>query len=91
MAQPELVIEVVNPGALQRDRDYIAKRNQYKDIGIPEYWIVNPQECTILVLEWLDGGYGEGTVLCGCDLISSSNLGDLSLTVAQPFILDSNK
>lgn len=89
MAPPDLVIEVVSPGALQRDRDYIAKRNQYEDIGIPEYWIVNPQEQTVLVLEWLDGEYGEGTVLSGCDLLSSSQLGDLSLTVAQLFNLDS--
>ena len=91
MAPPELVIEVVSPGALQRDRDYIAKRNQYEDIGIPEYWIVNPQEQTTLVLEWIDGGYGEGIIFRGCDRLSSSNFGDLPLTVEQLFSLDSDE
>ncbi|WP_432811627.1 Uma2 family endonuclease [Pantanalinema sp. GBBB05] len=37
MAPPLLVIEVVSSGELQRDRDYIAKRSQYQDLGIPEY------------------------------------------------------
>ncbi len=83
MAPPLLVVEVVSPGALQRDRDYIAKRNQYEAIGIPEYWIVNPQEKTILVLELVDGSYTEKNLLTGSDRISSSNFGDLSLTVAE--------
>ena len=40
MAPPLLVVEVVSPGEIQRDRDYIAKRLQYQDCGIPEYRIV---------------------------------------------------
>ena len=91
MAPPVLVIEVVSPGSLQRDRDYIAKRNQYEDIGIPEYWIVNPQEQTILMLEWREGGYGAGTTLSGSNLISSSSFSDLSLTAEQLFSLNSSQ
>ncbi|MEO0395388.1 MAG: Uma2 family endonuclease [Cyanobacteria bacterium P01_A01_bin.137] len=83
MAPPLLVVEVVSPGALQRDRDYIAKRNQYEAVDIPEYWIVNPQEKTILVLELLDGSYVEKNLFSGSDRISSANLGDLSLTVTE--------
>ncbi len=37
MLPPLLVIEVVSPGELQRNRDFIAKRSQYQDCGIPEY------------------------------------------------------
>ena len=85
MAPPILVIEVVSSGTIQRERDYIAKRNQYEAIAIPEYWIVNPQEKTILVLELVNGSYVERTVLHGGDRISSANLGDLSLTVAEIF------
>ena len=42
MAPPLLVIEVVSPGELQRERDYVAKRMQYQERGIPEYWIITP-------------------------------------------------
>ncbi|MGD1704068.1 Uma2 family endonuclease [Dapis sp. BLCC M229] len=48
MSTPLLVVEVVSPGELQREKDYIAKRIQYQDCGIPEYWIVDPETQGIL-------------------------------------------
>jgi Uma2 family endonuclease len=59
MAPPDLVIEVVSPGDLQRDRDYIAKRYQYQDRDIPEYWIVDPHVKEIMVLTLTSLGYEE--------------------------------
>ena len=47
MAPPLLVLEVVSPGEIQRERDYIAKRIQYQDCGITEYWIVDPIQDTL--------------------------------------------
>jgi Uma2 family endonuclease len=59
MAPPDLVVEVVSPGDLQRSRDYIAKRNQYLDLEVPIYWIVDPQVREILVLTLTPAGYQE--------------------------------
>jgi Uma2 family endonuclease len=59
MAPPDLVVEVVSPGDLQRDRDYIAKRMQYQDRDIPVYWIVDPQVREIMVLTLTAAGYQE--------------------------------
>jgi Uma2 family endonuclease len=59
MAPPDLVVEVVSPGDLQRDRDYIAKRIQYQDREIPVYWIVDPQVREIMVLTLTPTGYRE--------------------------------
>lgn len=59
MAPPELVVEVVNPGELQRNHDYIAKRNQYEDRGIPACWIVDPQEQKVIILTLMEGRYRE--------------------------------
>jgi Uma2 family endonuclease len=50
--QPDLVMEVVSPDG--RDRDLVEKRADYARAGIPEYWIVDPEEERILVLA-LDG------------------------------------
>ena len=44
-----LVIEVVSES--NRDHDLETKRNEYADAGIPEYWIVDPQESLITVLK----------------------------------------
>jgi Uma2 family endonuclease len=83
MAPPLLVVEVVSPGELQRDRDYIAKRSQYQDRGIPEFWIIDPQLGTVLILELTDAGYTEVATLSGAELIRSPQLGELNLTVMQ--------
>jgi Uma2 family endonuclease len=55
--QPEgadLVMEVVSEGPENRKRDLEIKRQEYARAGIPEYWIVDPQEQRIVVLT-LDG------------------------------------
>jgi Uma2 family endonuclease len=57
MAPPDLVVEVVSPGDLQRSRDYIAKRMQYQDRDIPVYWIIDPQVREIMVLTLIAAGY----------------------------------
>ncbi len=75
MAPPDLVVEVVSPGNLQREspeerlrqRDYIAKRIQYQDSlserlrqrDIPVYWIIDPQVKEVMVLTLTDAGYQE--------------------------------
>ena len=85
MAPPLVVMEVVSPGEVQRNRDYVAKRVQYQDIGIPEYWIVDPQAGVILILALRDGQYEEAARLQGTDAVRSPQLGDISTTVAEVF------
>jgi Uma2 family endonuclease len=85
MAPPLLVVEVVSPGELQRDRDYIAKRQQYEDLGIPEYWIVDPEAETVTVLKWQGDSYTEVGVFKNGDRIVSPTFPDLALTVDQVF------
>jgi Uma2 family endonuclease len=50
----DIAIEVVSEGRENRGRDFDEKRSEYAAAGIPEYWIVDPQERTITVLT-LDG------------------------------------
>ncbi|HEY1860310.1 MAG TPA: Uma2 family endonuclease, partial [Gemmataceae bacterium] len=40
----DLVMEVVSKDAKDRRRDLVTKRREYARAGIPEYWIVDPQE-----------------------------------------------
>jgi len=82
---PLLVVEVVSPGEIQRDRDYIAKRMQYQDCGIPEYWIVDPQTFTILVLELAGDSYTEVGNFRDDDLVVSPQFRELELKVSEVF------
>lgn len=47
---PALAIEIVSPDSV--GRDYVQKRSIYESSGVPEYWIVDPDEkrATFLVL-----------------------------------------
>jgi len=83
MSPPLLVIEVVSPGEIQRERDYIAKRTQYQDCGIPEYWIVDPQAQTILVLELRGELYAEVDSFSNDDLLLSPEFRELNLKVSE--------
>jgi Uma2 family endonuclease len=85
MLPPLLVIEVVSPGELQRDRDFIAKRGQYQDCGIPEYWIIDPENQTVLVLELTGNIYTEVGNFPGDNLIVSPQFSQLNLKVSQLF------
>lgn len=85
MAPPLLTVEVVSPGDLQRDRDYIAKRMQYQDREIPEYWIIDPQLETVLVLVLAGDRYAEAGTFQGGDAIQSPQFGMLAFTPTQVF------
>jgi Uma2 family endonuclease len=78
MPPPLLAVEVVSPN--QENRDYRYKRTEYAARGIAEYWIVDPIKQRLTVLEWVEGLYEE-KVYTGDNLIVSSILGDLELTV----------
>ena len=85
MPSPLLVIEVVSPGEIQRERDYIAKRSQYQDCEIPEYWIVDPQTQTILVLELQGNIYTAIGTFNNNDLVKSPLFSQLNLKVSEVF------
>jgi Uma2 family endonuclease len=85
MPPPGLAVEVVSPGARASDRDYVRKRAQYANIGIPEYWIVDPEPQTVTVLA-LDGAvYATVGVFSGSNAIASPTFPHLQLTPAEIF------
>ena len=53
----DLVMEVVSGSPEDRERDLVTKRREYALAGIPEYWIVDPETRTILVLKLAGTAY----------------------------------
>ena len=52
---PDLIIEVLSPSTQCHDR--LTKYNLYERAGVPEYWIVSPEERTVQVSTLVDGRY----------------------------------
>jgi len=83
MPPPDLVVEVVSPGKLNRERDYTAKREQYAARGIPEYWIADPDDQVFIVLQLQAGVYVEVGRFQGKERIVSPGFPELELTAEQ--------
>jgi len=83
----DLTLEVVSED--KPDRDLIDKRHDYAEGGVPEYWIVNPQDETITVLK-LDGSvYVEhGVFHRGADTATSLVLPGFRVSVDAVFDAD---
>jgi Uma2 family endonuclease len=81
----DLVMEVVSGDAASRARDYEDKRRDYATAGIPEYWIVDPDQSRILVL----GLEGHAYVIRGeytpGEIAVSSVLNGLAIDAEQVF------
>ncbi|NJK76568.1 MAG: Uma2 family endonuclease [Richelia sp. CSU_2_1] len=85
MPPPRLVVEVVSPGRIGRERDYERKRAQYAARGIPEYWIVDPQEQLIAIFRLESGQYVEVGIFQGTQAMQSPTFPLLNLTAGQVF------
>lgn len=80
---PSLVAEVISPRS--RDRDLVAKREEYLAYGIQEYWIVDLPERRLVVLT-RDGDTWVEQVCHGDQPIPSRLLSGLTATVADLWI-----
>jgi Uma2 family endonuclease len=52
---PDLAVEVISPGSWKRDR--VEKKALYEQVGIAEYWIVDPESRSIEVFALVKGVY----------------------------------
>ena len=80
MPSPLLVVEVVSPN--QEKRDYRYKRSEYATRGIVEYWIVDPIQQQVTILELVEGFY-EKKVDRASDRFDSPLLAQIDLTVER--------
>ncbi len=67
--RPELVIEVISPTSRAHDR--LRKLDWYAQLGVPEYWLVDPETCS-LVVHRLSGATYRITQHCEGDAVFRS-------------------
>jgi Uma2 family endonuclease len=84
MPPPRLAVEVVSPSS--GDRDYVRKRAQYANIGVLEYWIIDPGSRIVTVLELSGTTYATVGVFSSDDRIISPIFPELQLTPEEIFV-----
>ena len=82
---PALLIEVVSPSTLTRDRE--VKRNIYAEHGVREYWLVDPDARTITILTLHGKELRETGRYSTADTLSSPTLPGLALDLTSIFPL----
>lgn len=79
---PLLAVEVLSPS--NRGYDLVTKRNLYERARVPSYWIVDPDEPSVTVLELDDDGrYDEVERVTGGGIVSVVRPCELTFTPAE--------
>lgn len=79
---PLLAVEVLSPS--NRGYDLVTKRNLYESAGVPSYWVVDPDEPSVTVLELGDDGhYVEVERVTGTGVVSVTRPHELTFTPAE--------
>ena len=79
---PDLAIEILSQ---DRAKDLIRNRRWYAEAGIPEYWIMDPANDTLTILELSNGQYTGRAVLTAQDTLTTPTIPGLSIRLTQIF------
>ncbi len=79
---PDIVVEILSD---DRRRDLVRKRQLYAQAGVREYWIVDPTDDTVTLLELSNDGYTERAQLTAADTLTTPLLPGLAITLADIF------
>jgi len=80
---PDLVVEVISPDGVERDR--FVKRDLYAQNGIGEYWIVDPQAQTVEVFSLTGDRYEPNGYFERDNAVASALLPEFKVRVAEIF------
>ncbi len=80
---PDLVIESVSPSSFELDT--VKKRELYARFGVPEYWIVTPEQKSIEVLSLEGGKYKPDNRAIGSGTVTSPLLPGFSVDLQSIF------
>lgn len=84
-AAPELVVEVLSPGAKNEHRDREAKLKLYSAWGVAEYWLLDPMVRTMLIYRRVQAKLELAGTLGVTDELTSPLLPGFRVTVGTLF------
>ena len=85
-AAPEIVVEILSPGAANEKRDRVTKRRLYSARGVHEYWIIDADAKTVEVYrKRKDAGLKLAASLHSGDELTSSVLPGFRISLAELF------
>lgn len=80
---PDLVVEILSPG--NNKRDLKNKYEVYEDSDVKEYWVIHPNEQTLLIYSLVDGKYQSSRLLVSGDIVESACIEGFKLNLEEIF------
>lgn len=80
---PDLIIEILSPGSNKKELKY--KYEVYKESGVGEYWIIHPDEQTVLTYTLLKGEYVPSRLFTSGDVLDSKTITGFQLDLEYVF------
>lgn len=80
---PDLIIEIISKGSVERDLH--EKYNLYEECGVKEYWIIHPNDKTLVIHTLVDRKYVPSKMLTKGDFATSTVLEGLKVDLTAVF------
>jgi Uma2 family endonuclease len=80
---PDIIIEILSPG--NNAKEVHNKYDIYEEAGVKEYWVVSPENQTLIINTLIDGKYQPSRQMTTGDRITSSVLPDFSFDLNELF------
>lgn len=79
--RPDLVIEVISPSS--RSKDSVRKLHDYAALGVPEYWLIDPEALTLERLVLREGTYSIVEALEGAAVFRPEGFDGLEVDLSR--------
>jgi Uma2 family endonuclease len=80
---PDLVVEILSPG--NNKRELKDKFEVYEEAGVKEYWVIHPNEQTLLIFSLVEGRYQASRLFTSGDHVTSACLPGFALNLEDIF------
>jgi Uma2 family endonuclease len=80
---PDLVLEILSPG--NNKKELQNKYEVYEESGVKEYWVIHPNECTLIIYTLIEGKYSTSKILTMGDFAKSNAIEGFELDLSEVF------
>ncbi len=80
---PDLIVEILSPG--NNKKELQNKYDVYEESGVKEYWIIHPNECTLIIYTLTNGRYQGSKPFTFGDKVPSQAIAGFVLDLDQVF------
>lgn len=83
LGAPDLIIEILSPG--NNKKEIQNKFEVYEESGVKEYWLIHPNECTLIIYTLIKGKYQGSRLFTFGDKVTSQVLSGFELDLDDVF------